>query len=65
MINWTKLIEALEQRGIDGAERFEAFAAEHLSRWVPGFCAEVEDASVEPYYRGLAVLTGAFVRALS
>ena len=36
-----------------------------LCAWVPGFCAEVEADAAEPFYRGLAVLTGEFTRALS
>lgn len=43
---------------IDAAERLQAFVDEHLCAWVPGFCVEVEAESAEPFYRGLAVLTG-------
>lgn len=50
---------------IDAAERLQAFVDEHLCAWVPGFCVEVEAESAEPFYRGLAVLTGEFARALS
>ena len=50
---------------VDAAERLQAFVDEHLCAWVPSFCAEVEAESAEPFYRGLAVLTGEFARALS
>lgn len=45
-------------------EQLEAFIDEHLGRWVPGFCAEVAAEAREPFYRGLAVLTNAFVQKL-
>lgn len=58
-------VPALEAAGIDGIARLEAFIDEHLSQWVPGFCDEVAAEAREPFYRGLAGLTGAFMRALA
>lgn len=48
----------------EAIEQLETFIDEHLGQWVPGFCAEVTAEAREPFYRGLAVLTNAFVQKL-
>jgi len=44
--------------------RVASFKAEHLGRWVPVFCREVEASAETPFFKGLARLTQAVVESM-
>ena len=51
----------LAEHGMDAADLLDRFMDEHMKKWVPGFCADVEATAQTPYYRALATLMAAFM----
>jgi len=48
--------------GDDPLILLDRFVAEHMAKWVPGFCDEVIAASKVPYYIGICTLMRTFIR---
>jgi TorA maturation chaperone TorD len=44
--------------------RVASFKAEHLSKWIPAFCRDVEKSAETPFFEGLAKLTQAVVDSM-
>jgi putative dimethyl sulfoxide reductase chaperone len=62
VVEWEALAHAFEH---DAAGAVSALASDHLSVWMPGFCAAVGAETGEPFYAVLALLTPAWTTALA
>lgn len=51
----------LAEHGMDAADLLDRFMDEHMKKWVPGFCDDVERFAETPYYQSLARLMRAFM----
>lgn len=61
-VEWEALAYAIENGDEQHADRL---LREHLSQWMPGFCAAVAADAVHPFYRALAQLTPAWTASLA
>ena len=53
--------EYLAEMGRDNIEILGNFMDDHMLKWAPGFCADVQRESTTPYYQALAALMQAFL----
>lgn len=53
--------EYLAEHDMDATDLLDRFMDEHMKKWVPGFCADVERECETPYYRALCQLMRAFM----
>ena len=51
----------LAEHDMDAADLLDRFMDEHMKKWVPGFCADVEKTAHTPYYQALSHLMAAFM----
>ncbi|MBQ9021005.1 MAG: molecular chaperone TorD family protein [Eggerthellaceae bacterium] len=53
--------EYLAEMGKDNIELLGDFMDDHMLKWAPGFCEDVQREAQTPYYRALAALMGVFL----
>ncbi len=56
--------EYLAKAGKDPIALLDQFVEEHLTRWLPGFCADVARETASPYHTASAAFFAAFLREL-
>ena len=54
--------EYLTEIGQDSIDLLEDFMHDHMLKWVPGFCIDVQREAMSPYYRAVAGLMGEFLK---
>lgn len=54
-------LQSLEGGDKESCQRYltlqESFLQQHLRPWIPAFCADILEATEEPFFRGLALIT--------